>query len=247
MFEEHIVMITGANSGFGLETAKNFLAAGATVVGIDRRFRGTEVLGKRFYQVQCDVTDPEQISNIVSYVDQNFGRLDVLFTNAGKAYMDTIESLSNKKMDQCYELHLKHHVTFIRAFLPLLKKSIYDPNIICNSSNAGLHVTPEEQSYGMMKSAVLHMVRSCASYFNGIRINAICPGIVRTRLLASSLFDMLEQSETIQSIPMHRIGKVEEVADTVLFLASEEARYINGAIITIDGGFLLGQSTADIL
>ena len=102
-------------------------------------------------------------------------------------------------------------------------------------------MSPEEISYGIMKEAIIHLVRTCTATFETIRCNAVCPGVVRTHLMSSAMFDILAESERIKKIPMHRLGTPDEVAKLIVFLASDYAKGINGAVINIDGGFSLDQ------
>lgn len=246
MFKDYDVVITGANSGIGLEASKRFLDRGARVFGLDLRFRDIDSLGDQFIPIRCDVTKPDQIKESVRKIEELADKIDVLITNAGKTYLDTINKLNYRKLDNCYELHLKHHLIFIKELIPLLKRSKH-ANIICTGSIAGSLVTPEEISYGMMKESIVHLVRSCAAFFENIRCNAVCPGVIRTHLMSSSMFDILEESERIKNLPMHRLGSPDEVAGLIVFLASEKAKGINGAIINIDGGYSLDQPQINIL
>ena len=240
VFNGYTVVITGANSGIGLEATKEFLRHGAQVIGIDLRFRSINELGDRFIPYVCDVTNTEQITEVTDEIKKTVDKIDVLLTNAGKTFLDTIEKFNNKKLDTCYELHLKHHMIFIRELVPMMKLSDH-ANIICTGSIAGGIVSPEEISYGIMKEAIIHLVRTCTATFETIRCNAVCPGVVRTHLMSSAMFDILAESERIRKIPMHRLGTPDEVAKLIVFLSSDYAKGINGAVINIDGGFSLDQ------
>lgn len=245
-FDTYNVVITGANSGIGLESAKQFLNQGARVIGVDLRFRNIEELGEMFIPITCDVTKTDQVRDAIATIFEAVDKIDVLVTNAGKTFLDTIEKLNYKKVDSCYELHLKHHMVFIKELLPLLKKSEH-ANIICTGSIAGGIVSPEEITYGAMKEAVIHVVRTCTATLDTIRCNAVCPGVVRTHLMSSALYDILGESDRIMNLPMHRLGTPEEVAKLISFLASDLARGINGAVINIDGGFSLDQPQINVL
>lgn len=245
-FSGYTVVITGANSGIGLEASKEFLRYGAKVIGIDLRFRNIEKLGNKFIPFVCDVTNVAQIREVVTKISNTVDKIDVLITNAGKTFLDTIEKLNDKKLDTCYELHLKHHMIFIKELLPMMKLSDH-ANIICTGSIAGGIVSPEEISYGIMKEAIIHLVRTCTASFETIRCNAVCPGVVRTHLMSSAMFEILAESERIKNLPMHRLGSPDEVAKLILFLASDYANGINGAVINIDGGFSLDQPQIHIL
>ena len=245
-FEDYIVVITGANSGIGLEATKIFLNQGAQVFGLDLRFRNIDELGEKFTPIICNVTQSEQIKEAAAKIIESSNRIDVLITNAGKTYLDTIEKLNYKKVDDCYNLHLRHHMILIKELLPLLKASDH-ASIICTGSIAGALVTPEEITYGLMKEAINHLVRSCTASLDGIRCNAVCPGVIRTHLMSTSMYNILAESERIKNLPLHRLGSPEEVAKLITFLASENAKAINGAVISIDGGYSLDQPQINIL
>lgn len=245
-FKGYNVVITGANSGIGLETTRIFLNQGAQVYGLDIRFRNIEELGEMFIPIACDVTSLEQINEAVLQIESNAKQIDILITNAGKTYLDTIEKLNYKKVDNCYNLHLKHHMIFIKELIPLLKASKH-ANIVCTGSIAGTLATPEEVSYGLMKEAIIHLVRTCTASLDGIRCNAVCPGVIRTHLMSTSMYDILAESDRIKNLPLHRLGTPEEVAKLITFLASDRAKSINGAIINIDGGYSLDQPQISIL
>jgi len=230
------VMITGATSGIGLATAKEFLSQGATVIGVGRDLTKVGDLGPNFIPVKCDVTDEKQIDATVAFVAEKFdGVLDTMILNAGSGQSTPVEQISSTVLDNHYNLLLRANVLFVQKMIPFLRKSA-NPSVALTASVAGFMVD-NTFPYNMFKGAVINFGRQCAAQFPGIRFNVVCPGLIRTPILADAKWGALNTEEALAQIPSHRIGEPEEPAKLFAFLSSEKAKFIDGAIITIDGGW----------
>lgn len=248
MFTGYKVLITGATAGMGLATAKEFLANGATVIGIGRNFERTKDLGDKFIPFKCDVTDPEQIAAAKAFAEETFeGVLDVLVCNAGAGSDGAILDIKTENLNKAYELHFRNHVLFTREMAPLLKKS-KNPSITYTCSVAAFGIIDTGFDYAGMKSAMVSYTRIAACVLDGIRCNAVCPGLIRTNLFPGAVWDVFaNDKEVMASIPCHRVGDEWEVAKLFTFLASEKASCVNGAIIAIDGGWNVRHTRVDIM
>lgn len=259
MLKDYIVMITGATSGMGLETAKEFLSQGAKVIGIGRHFEKTKDLGEEFYPFTCDVTDENQIKAAIDYVKKEFGKLDTLICNAGSAINGDVENVTSEDLDRGFKLYYKQCVLFTKYAVPILRKSS-NPSIAYTASVAG-YVIGDSIPYYTMKAALVNYTRQAAAgllnYKKGkdtfgnakntqglaendntyIRVNAICPGLIRTSLLPDQVWNSLGQEEALKVIPSRRIGEAWEIGKLYAFLASDKATFITGAVIPIDGGW----------
>lgn len=246
MFDQYIVVITGATSGLGLASAKKFLAEGAIVIGIGRSFEKTKDLGKNFIPMECDVTDSDQVKAVCDEIEAKYGRVDTLFNNAGTGSYGNILNVTVDTMDMAYKLLLRSSFLFVKYLAPIMKDS-RNPSIAFTASVGGF-LFMEDFTYAVFKSAVINYSRQCAHQLNGIRCNAVCPGYIRTGILPNEVWEnVVPQDVAAKQQPIARIGEPEEVANLVAFLASDKATYINGAVITIDGGYTLCGNRVDML
>ena len=257
-FEGYKVIITGATSGIGLAAAEEFITDGATVIGIGRNFSRTEKLGEKFIPFKCDVTEESQIQDAVNYAAQRYGMIDTLICNAGAGVLGTVENVGSDQMDYAYKLLLRPSVLFTKYCVPLLRKS-KNPSIIHTASIAS-YMIGDAVPYNVFKAALLNYSRqSAAALLNAnktdasgkprqvseleegdnpyIRVNAICPGLIRTSIMDDKTWDILSAPEMLNDIPSRRIGEAWEPAKLIAYLASEKAKFITGAAVTIDGGW----------
>lgn len=243
MFQGYKVLITGATSGIGLATVKEFLAQGATVIGTGRDLEKMGDLGESFLPFHCDVTDETQIDAVVAYAEEKFGTLDTLILNAGAGGPAPIDAIEGAQLDYLYNLLLKANVLFVKKCLPLLRKS-KNPSVAFTASVAGFMIDGTFP-YNTLKASVINFCRQCVAQQHGIRFNVICPGLIHTNIMPEEAWASLSTEEALQQIPSRRIGRPEEPAKLFAFLASEKATFIDGAVITIDGGW--AQTHARVL
>ncbi len=244
MYDNKVVVITGGTSGIGEATALAFANLGANVIITGRNVekgkqiaaKSEELIGDISF-IECDLRNENDIQLLKDYVQKKFNRVDVLFNNAGM--MPESKEIERLSLDEWKETM---DVNFNGLFLVTrtLKAMIISCKgcIINNASIAGLHsyVAGRSYAYSASKSAVIQFTRQMALNYaeEGVRVNAIAPGIIETKILGSR-----DRNEYAKRIPMGYIGDPDIVADVVVFLASQKARYITGAIIPVDGGVSL--------
>jgi len=243
-----IALITGGNSGIGLATAEAFLTAGASVVITGRdpdTLRSAELrLGElatrdQLVAVRADVTLAHQLDEAIDTVRQRYGRLDVLFVNAGIGEFIPIADVSEQHFDRIFDTNVKGAYFTIKRALPLLAPGA---SVILNSSIAGLLGMPGTSVYAASKAAVRSLARTLSAELvdRGIRVNVISPGPVTTPILDRLGLspEAREQftAQVRQSVPLKRFGDPREIADAVVFLASDESSFFVGAELVADGG-----------
>jgi NAD(P)-dependent dehydrogenase (short-subunit alcohol dehydrogenase family) len=242
MLNGYNVMITGATSGIGLSTAKEFLAQGATVIGMGRNLKKLPDMGDKFIPFQCDVEKIEEIEAAVAFADKTFnGKLDSLILNAGAALQGTVEEATYETMDRSNNILVRSNMIFVKLCAPLLRKS-ENPSVSITASMA-VFIMGTEFTYYVGKSAVANYCRQAAGALKGIRVNTICPGLIETPILPDEVWANAK-AQYGHMIPSQRVGNPEECAKLFTFLSSKRARYITGAIIPIDGGFSLTHARA---
>lgn len=243
-FKNKVIIITGATSGIGAATADMFVKEGAKVILIGRNQERGSDIQKRLADLGnvapdfecCDVTDPDAVRNLRRIVEKRYGRTDVLFNNAGIFITSDLKDLDFNDWDDTFNTNVNGVLYMTKFFLDLLT-SVHG-NIINNASVSGLDCFTngaKAYMYGTSKAAVIKFSKLCAlNYANDIRVNVICPGVIDTEIFTNRDFSRFDGK-----IPMGYVGKPEMIAETVLFLASEMASYITGAVIPIDGGMSL--------
>jgi NAD(P)-dependent dehydrogenase (short-subunit alcohol dehydrogenase family) len=244
--EGKVAVVTGGNSGIGLATAKRFQKEGAKVA-ISGRSRKTldeavRAMGNGVVAVQADVAKLTDLDKLYAEVSQKLGKIDVLFVNAGVAKFAPLGETSESVYDEQFDINIKGAYFTIKKALPLLNDGA---SIILNTSVAASTGTPGTSAYSSTKAALRSLARTAAAELveRGIRVNAVAPGPIVTPIfgktgLPKEAFDAFAKEITAK-VPMKRFGQPEEVAATVAFLASQDASYITGVEINVDGG--LGQ------
>jgi NAD(P)-dependent dehydrogenase (short-subunit alcohol dehydrogenase family) len=245
-FEGKVAVITGGNSGIGLASAKQFRNEGARVA-ISGRSQKTlqeagEQLGKDALVVQADVSKLADAQKLFSAVENRFGKIDILFANAGVAKFVPVDQVSEEHFDEIFDINAKGAYFTIRRALPYLNDGA---SIIFNTSVVSHKGLPTASVYSGTKAALRSFTRSLAAELapRNIRVNAVAPGPIETPIFERNGVSKKDRDEfargVIPTIPLKRFGKPEEVATAVAFLASRDASYITGVELDVDGG--LGQ------
>lgn len=223
-----IALITGASTGIGRAIAQRFIKEGAHVIVFGRNEPDLDV---EFYKV--DVSKESDIRNMMKMIK----RLDVLVNNAGVVFMEDIDH-STRNFDVTLDVNLKGSFWMCKYALPLIRES--KGNIVNISSMIGVMPSNDAIAYCISKAGVISLTRNLAQQCapQGVRVNAILPGPIETQLLRSTASSEEEMKGYARNNPMRRIGKPEEIAAAVAFLASDEASYITGAMLSVDGGAL---------
>lgn len=246
------VLITGAGIGIGRATARAFAAAGYHVVVTDiLEAEGAAVAtdinanggSAEFHPL--DVTSTEATDTLVARVEAASGALDCIVCNAGIAHRVPLDELTDEKWDQTFDIDLKAMLRLVRVAAPAMREKRAG-SIVCLSSIMGLaYGWDEHVHYSAAKSGVIGFVRALGVELApaGIRVNGVAPGYIRTAQALSTVHSLgpegLEQAANF--IPMGRVGEPEDIADVILFLASDAARYMTGQVVAVDGGLLVGR------
>ncbi|WP_299889771.1 SDR family NAD(P)-dependent oxidoreductase [uncultured Lacinutrix sp.] len=238
-----VAVITGANSGIGLATAKLYLQEGAKVVLSGRRQEALDAIVKDlsgdFITVLADVSKPEDNVNLIKEATNKFGKIDILFLNAGIAPPTPTNEITESHYNEIFDINVKGPILAVKEALPHINDGgsiLFTNSIVHQKGFDGLGV------YSASKGALRAYSRVLTSEVKsrGIRVNSIAPGPIDTPIYGKMGLpeDVVEDMGKgfAQQVPLGRFGKSEEVANTALFLASDEASYINGIEIEVDGG-----------
>ncbi len=244
--EGKVAVVTGGNSGIGLATAKQFRDEGAQVAISGRNQKtldeAAKALGKDALVVQADVAKLDDAERLFSAIEKRFGKIDVLFVNAGVAKFVPIDQVSEEHYDEIFDINAKGAYFTIRRALPHLNDGA---SIVLNTSVVSHKGFPAASVYSGTKAAMRSFTRTLAAELaaRNIRVNAVAPGPIETPIFDRNGFSKEERDEfaknVIPAIPLKRFGKAEEVAAAVAFLASKDASFITGVELDVDGG--LGQ------
>lgn len=246
-------VITGGASGIGAVTARAFVNVGLNVLVVDRDEAAGEALladlgsGSRFLSV--DVRDSSAVKSAIDYAAEEFGRLDILFNNAGVGFNAPLVDHTDEAVDDLLNINLRATIVAARAALPHMLANTGGGVIINNASNGGAIGRAADPVYCASKHGVVGFTKSLAlaHAHQGLRVNAICPGPIDTPMLWGNFRGVPKQDAVhriLASCPDPRIAQATEVAATVLFLVSDEARFINGVSLPIDGAKAAGVMPA---
>jgi NAD(P)-dependent dehydrogenase (short-subunit alcohol dehydrogenase family) len=257
-FDGKVALITGAASGIGAATARRFAQEGAKVLLADVQDElGRAVLqeiaaaGGEARYVHADVSAAEDVSGMIRAAVEGFGRLDVLYNNAGLGRGGPITELAEEDWDLVLDVDLKSVYLGCKYAIPEMRK-IGGGAIVSTASIAGLRGSAWLHPYNAAKAGVINLTRSVAAEAGryNIRVNCVCPGIIRTPIftnVAQLPPDAQEQTwqQMGRRVLLGRVGLPEEIAKVVAFLASDEASYITGAAIVVDGGLTAADPPRD--
>jgi NAD(P)-dependent dehydrogenase (short-subunit alcohol dehydrogenase family) len=235
--EGKIAVITGGNSGIGLATAQRFVQEGAFVFIVGRRQdeldKAVKQIGRNVMGVQGDVSNLADLDRLYDTVKQQKGRIDILFANAGVADFASLGSITEKHFDKIFSVNVKGVLFTVQKALPLFQDG---GSIILIASVAGSKGFESSTVYSATKAAIRSFARSWTVDLKNrkIRVNAISPGVIETPMSA----ELSEQLKTtlVSMVPLGRMGRPDEIAKAVAFLASDDSSYITGIELFVDGG-----------
>ncbi|MFC2164398.1 SDR family NAD(P)-dependent oxidoreductase [Acidobacteriota bacterium] len=248
--EGKVAMITGGASGIGRASAIQLAQAGATLALLDIDHLGGNTTAQeiqkigaeaRFYS--CDVSSDSDCRKTVAQVHSDFGRLDILFNNAGIIWRKTIVETSEEEWDALLDVNLKGIFLLSRRVIPEMMKS-GSGSIINTGSGWGLKGGDKAAAYCAAKGGVVNLTRAMAIDHgpDGIRVNCICPGDIDTEMLNEEAVQLgLSKDEFFKEAadrPLQRMGNPEDVANAVLYFASDLSSWVTGSILVVDGGGL---------
>lgn len=239
-----IALVTGGSSGIGLASAIRFALEGATVYITGRRQEALdaaiEQIGDRARAIRGDVTSPEDMARIVETISKAHGRIDIVFANAGGGEFTALGKITAALFDKYFGINVKGTLMTVQSALPLMQSG---GAIVVTGSIASIQGVPEFSVYGATKAALRSFARTWAADLKGrnIRVNVVAPGVVVTPAYKNELKMTDEQieaycAEVAQTTPLGRVGQADEVAKAVSFLASDDASYITGVELFVDGG-----------
>jgi NAD(P)-dependent dehydrogenase (short-subunit alcohol dehydrogenase family) len=253
---EKVALITGAGSGIGLESALLFSSEGAEIVVVDvndtagkEAVKQIESKGGKAVYLHADVSKGEDCKKMVAAAEQTFGKLNILFNNAG--IMDSNDDNAMTTEETVWEktmaINLKGVFLGCKYGIPALKRSGGGSIINTASFVALLGAATPQLAYTASKGGVLSMTRELAVIHarEGIRVNALCPGPLRTELLMKFLNTEQKKQRRLVHIPMGRFGEAKEIAKAALFLASDDSSYMTGASLMVDGGITAAYVTPE--
>lgn len=235
-------IVIGATSGMGRAMAKTFAAEGAEVVFTGRREEKGKAIEKEIADeggvgvfVQADSTISEQLRSIFDITLEKFGKIDILVNNAGRSVTAPVEDTAIEDFDKIMDLNIRSYYEACQIVIPIMKKQGFG-NIINTASIGGLHGIANTSAYCASKGAVRLFTKSLAAELAplGIRANSICPGGIMTEMLANVSEEWFEANKN--TVPMKKIGTDMDIAYGAVYLASDEANYVTGLDLTIDGG-----------
>lgn len=246
-FKNKVVIVTGAAQGMGKAVSKHFAIKGSNVVLNDMNLdtlKSAEMdfakSGFEIYAIQGNVADSADVDNIVKKTVAKYGRIDILINNAGVLKPTKVIEMDENEWDFVIDVNLKGTFLFSKAVIPIMRSQNWG-RIINFSSTAGKNVsTVGGAHYTSAKAGILgftrHLAKEVAHY--GITVNAVCPGLIDTEMVRKTI-DSKQIEEYTKTFPIKRLGTIDEVASLITFLSSQEASYITGASIDINGGDLM--------
>lgn len=247
IFEQKVALITGAGQGMGKAVAITLGQQGAQIAVNDRNKDAAEdtaselqKLGIQAITVPADVTQKHDVQNMIQKTTNHFGNLHILINNAGILYPTPVIDIPEDEWDRVIDVNLKGTFLCSQAVLPTLQKNNWG-RIVNFSSTAGKNIsTVGGAHYTAAKAGILGFTRHLAKEVaqHNITVNAVCPGLIDTDMVRNTI-DPARQQAYANSFPISRLGKPEEVADLVSFLCSDNAAYITGASLDINGGDLM--------
>jgi len=250
-FDDKAVVVTGAGHGIGRASALRFASEGARVAVLDIRADHANAVanecvaaGGRARAYEVDVADPDQVTSAIDQIVKDYGTVDVLHSNAGRLRAGTVLETDLEEWNRTLSVNVTSMYLVVRTIVPIMLERGRGA-IVTTGSISGIFGEPALSAYTASKAAVVNLTRSIAiDYANaGIRVNCVCPGWVDTGFNDPQfIHDALSEADIdeliARTVPMGRQGLPEEMAAAVAFLASDDASYITGQILLVDGGLL---------
>ena len=242
---DRVALVTGGSRGLGRERALAFASHGADVIVASRKLeqceataREIEALGRRALPLACHVGKWGQLDGLVETAYAKFGRIDILVNNAGMSPLyDALDEISEELFDKVIGVNLKGPFR-LSALIGKRMAAGNGGSIINISSTGAITPSPLAEPYGAAKAGLNAITRSFAhAYAPKVRVNSVAPGIIEGRMIAEMMAERGEQWRG--QIPLDRFGTPGDVAEAILFLASDRASYINGAVLNVNGGMLM--------
>lgn len=244
-----VCVITGAGSGIGLATSKLFLEEGAIVLAVDRSeprpgspYGKLESTSERLHAASCDVSDEDQMKHCLKDTHKQFGRVDILVNNAGYGFKAKVTETGWEDFQRIMDVNVGGVLLGCKYVIPLMKAT--GGGVIVNTASVGAFVGVRDRAaYCASKGAVAALTRCVAldHQNDNIRVNAVCPGTVdspyhRAIIEATGAEETAFRAELAARQPGGRLGSPEEIAQAILFLASDDSTFVNGSMLTVDGG-----------
>lgn len=258
-FVDKVAIVTGGSTGIGLAIVTRLLAEGGTVVFCGRRSQaGTEALEQlesdRARFMVADVTDRDDLETLVAGCVDEFGRLDVVVNNAGNVVVGPTMNLTPGQWDKTISLNLNSVFHLCQLTIPHLRTTIasgraHGASIVNVASLDSIAGDRGFAAYNAAKAGVVNLTRSLALEFGpeGIRVNAVSPGYIDTPLTAMTTSDPTAKAAFVATNPVGRAGRPEDVAAAVAFIAADEAGFVNGTNLVVDGGVTASTGHPDVL
>lgn len=246
LLKDKVVIITGASSGFGRESAKLFAENGAKIVAVSRGAAGQKVAedivaaGGEALFVQADVSVEQDVVNVVNRTVEKFGRIDVLFNNAGIYIPGKADELDAADWDKVIDINLKGVYLGSKYAVPHMKKN--GSGVIINTASAaGIIGFPDAVAYAASKGGVVYLTKAMAVDYakDNIRVNCICPGTGKTDMTKEIVENEELSKMFLAPIPLGRFGEPKDVANAALYLASDMSSYVTGVALPVDGGWTI--------
>lgn len=244
--KDKVSIITGAGNGIGEATAKKFANEGAIVAvcdidaeKIDKVVGEINSSGSKAIGYKVDITNKDEIANLVDDLITKHHRIDVLVNNAGIISDAQLHKMTDVQFDKVIDVNLRGTYLFTKAVVDIMRGQ-GSGSIINTSSIVGVYGNFGQTNYAASKFGVIGFTKTWSKELGrkGIRTNAVCPGFIATSIIDPMPEKVIKGMES--KVPMKRLGKPEEIANVFAFLASDEASYVNGAVIEVSGGLILG-------